>query len=117
SPAIVPTSANRKNAGETPALQLSGLKSSSATAAESTARESSSAEARSAAAARSGSQHGTCARRHHVQTGDEHQGMESACVISALIPGWRLRINILECADPFLFHAQSHRERQKFLEG
>ena len=48
---------------------------------------------------------------------DEHDWIKSAVVNAALVPRGRLRINILESADPFLFHAQCHCERQKLLEG
>src|ERR1700722_19761905 len=97
-----------------PALLLL-LKSASASTAHTAARTAPSTEARTATAARRGGHYRTCAHCHIVQAADEQERIETATGEAALIPRWRLSIDIFECADPLLFHAQSHGVGQKLL--
>src|SRR5579872_5934943 len=87
------------------------LEPASASAAKPAAGRAPAAKARTAAAARRRSHHRTRAHGHVVQAVHEHNRIEAAIVVAALIPGGRLRVDILKRADQFFLDTQRHRVR------
>src|SRR6266853_5143586 len=92
------------------------LEAAAAAAAESTARETAATtEAGASRTAWSGSENRSGLRRHGVEIVYEAVGEEGRAETAALIPVWRLSINILKRLAPIFFHPESHGERQKLF--